>query len=199
MRKKVFSIMFLVFMSLFAFIPTSFAYAGDEIAVTIDGVLANFTDQAPVIVDGRTFVPVRGVFEQLGFSVDWNNDTRQATLANSDYTVVLTAGSETFTTNGTSHTLDVPAPPAPQPTPAPTTEDVRLDINSMGITNERLAEMVTSGEIPANVTWLNLRVNPISDITPLSGLMNLAELQLHENQITDWSPVEHVAYVEGRP
>jgi hypothetical protein len=83
--------------------------AADEIGVTIEGVNVIFTDQPPVIVDGRTLVPVRGVFEMLGFNVDWDNDTRQATLTNSDYIVVLTVGSATFTTNGVNHTLDVPA------------------------------------------------------------------------------------------
>jgi len=43
----------------------------DTIGVTIDGVPVVFTDQQPIIVDGRTLVPVRGVFEALGFEVEW--------------------------------------------------------------------------------------------------------------------------------
>ena len=87
---------------------TSLVYAND-ITVTIDGQPVTFAAQAPVIVDGRTLVPVRGVFEQMGFDVDWDGGTRQATLTNDDYTVTLIIGSATFTTNGTSYTLDVPA------------------------------------------------------------------------------------------
>jgi hypothetical protein len=45
----------------------------------------------------------------LGFDVGWNGATQQATLTSPDYTVILTVGSTAFTTNGTSHTLDVPA------------------------------------------------------------------------------------------
>ena len=84
-------------------------YANDEIRVTVDGMPVTFAQQAPVIVENRTLVPVRGVFEQLGFVVTWNPNTRTATLTRSDYTIVITIGSNVFTTNGTRHTLDVPA------------------------------------------------------------------------------------------
>ena len=52
---------------------------------------------------------MRGVFEQLGFIVSWNGDLRQATLTNDNFSVILTIGSDIFTTNGINHTLDVPA------------------------------------------------------------------------------------------
>jgi len=100
----------LFFALLFALTLAPFAiYANDDIRVTIDGTPVNFDNQAPVIVDSRTLVPVRGVFEQLGFTAVWNETARTATLTRSDYTIVITIGSNTFTTNGTSHTLDVQA------------------------------------------------------------------------------------------
>ena len=51
--------------------------------------MIKFEDQQPVIVDGRTLVPVRGVFEFMGFDVDWNPTSRQATLMSEDYEVIL--------------------------------------------------------------------------------------------------------------
>jgi len=84
------------------------AYAND-IGVTIDGVAVVFPDARPQIVDGRTLVPVRAVFEAVGFDVDWDADTRTATLARGGDTVIITIGDAVFTTNGQSHTLDVPA------------------------------------------------------------------------------------------
>ena len=81
----------------------------NQVSVTIDGRQVNFTDQGPTIVDGRTLVPVRGVFEELGFEVDWEQDTETARLTRSGHEVVLTIGSANFITNGESHTLDVPA------------------------------------------------------------------------------------------
>jgi len=79
----------------------------DNIRVTIDGEQVNFVGQTPIIVNDRTLVPVRGVFEQLGFYPAWNNETRQATLTRADYTIVITIGSNVFITNGQSHHLDV--------------------------------------------------------------------------------------------
>ena len=81
----------------------------NEIRVIIEGQEVIFPGQSPVIVDGRTLVPVRGVFEALGFEVDWDGETRQAILTSNNYIVVVTIENAAFTTNGVNHTLDVPA------------------------------------------------------------------------------------------
>jgi len=80
-----------------------------EINVTINGEPVVFDGQNPTIVDGRTLVPVRGVFEHLGFDVDWNQGTQTAYLTSADYVVAISIGSAEFTTNGASYALDVPA------------------------------------------------------------------------------------------
>jgi len=84
-------------------------HTDNEISVTINGVAVIFEDQQPTIVDGRTLIPVRGVFEALGFEVDWDGYTATASLSRHDYAVFISIGSATFLTNGTSHALDVPA------------------------------------------------------------------------------------------
>jgi len=81
----------------------------NDISVTIDGVQVNFADQLPVIMNGRTLVPVRGVFETLGFEVDWYQPTQTATLTSPYYEVIISIGNANFTTNGQNHALDVPA------------------------------------------------------------------------------------------
>ena len=43
----------------------------DDIKVTINGFLIKFEDVKPIIIDGRTMVPVRGVFENLNARVRW--------------------------------------------------------------------------------------------------------------------------------
>ena len=83
------------------------AWANNDIAVTINGQAVVFDNQQPAIVDGRTLVPVRGVFEMLGFTPKWDGTARTATLTRSDYTLVITIGSDVFTANGQAHTLDV--------------------------------------------------------------------------------------------
>ena len=57
--------------SLYGFATPTEVQAAGVITVTVDGRRVNFTDQQPVIIDGRTLVPVRGVFEELGFNVQW--------------------------------------------------------------------------------------------------------------------------------
>jgi len=83
----------------------------NEPAITVDvnGQRVIFDNQQPAIVEGRTLVPVRGVFEVLGFEVGFDSSTQRVTLESENYVVILTIGSAVFTTNGISHNLDVPA------------------------------------------------------------------------------------------
>jgi len=83
--------------------------AANEVRVTINNQPVNFDGQGPVIVDGRTLVPVRGVFEALDFDVDWDQASQTAHLTRTGQAVTISIGSSTFTVNGTSRQLDVPA------------------------------------------------------------------------------------------
>ena len=47
------------------------------------------TDVPPTIVDGRTLVPMRAIFEALGAEVDWDGETRTATGTLGDHTVSI--------------------------------------------------------------------------------------------------------------
>jgi len=85
------------------------ASANDDITVIINGESVAFDDQTPIMVNGRVLVPVRFVFEGLGFDVDWNRSTSAAILERGNYTIVIVIGDSTFTVNGTSHDLDLPA------------------------------------------------------------------------------------------
>jgi len=80
-----------------------------DVSVTIDGVEVDFADQNAVIADDRTLVPVHGVFETLGFYVDWDADTLTATMSIYDITIVIVADEQTFTINGIEFEFDVPA------------------------------------------------------------------------------------------
>jgi opacity protein-like surface antigen len=65
-------------------------------------------DAEAVIVDSRTLVPVRGVFEELGYTVDYNADTKTATLTKNDTVVAMTMGDTYFTVDGKQITPEVP-------------------------------------------------------------------------------------------
>lgn len=80
----------------------------DAIPVILNGVEL-LCDQPPVIVDGRTLVPLRAIFEGLGASVDWDSATRTVTSTLDGTTVVMTVDSAVMFKNGEAVTLDVPA------------------------------------------------------------------------------------------
>jgi hypothetical protein len=70
----------------------------------------NKVEQGGIILDNRTMVGVRGVFEELGYTADWDANTKTATLTNSDNGIVitLTNGNTAFTVNDKTITPDVP-------------------------------------------------------------------------------------------
>lgn len=78
------------------------------VSVFVDGNRLNF-DQPPVMVGGRTLVPLRGIFEALGATVVWDAPTRTVRAQRDATSIELTLGSTMATVNGQPVTLDVPA------------------------------------------------------------------------------------------
>ncbi len=67
----------------------------DEITINIDGNYEmTFTDQQPVIIDGKVMVPVRELMETLGKTVEWDEETNQTIISDDTIKVKLSAGSE---------------------------------------------------------------------------------------------------------
>ena len=63
------------------------------ISVQLDGQTLAFTDAAPEARDGRTFLPVRAVFEAMGAQVSYDAATGAVTAARDGTTVTMTLGS----------------------------------------------------------------------------------------------------------
>ncbi|HPT70582.1 MAG TPA: stalk domain-containing protein [Syntrophomonas sp.] len=76
--------------------------------IDINGQQLTF-DVPPTIEDGCTLVPLRTIFEAMGATVGWDQDTRTATAVKDETTVVLQIGSTAPTINGQVKQLDVPA------------------------------------------------------------------------------------------
>ncbi|NLN86478.1 MAG: copper amine oxidase N-terminal domain-containing protein, partial [Syntrophomonadaceae bacterium] len=76
--------------------------------VNLDGRQLAF-EVPPMIENGRTLVPLRAIFEEMGATVTWDPATYSATAVKSDTIVVLHVGSTTPTINGEVTQLDVPA------------------------------------------------------------------------------------------
>lgn len=84
------------------------AMADGNINVTLDGKVLSF-DVPPQIINERTMVPLRAIFEALGASVDWDQKTQTVTSAKGGTTIKLTIDNNTMFVNGAGVTLDTPA------------------------------------------------------------------------------------------
>lgn len=99
MKKKIFA---------FAMAAALSVSAAGATSLVVDGMNVQ-TDVPPVIVDGRTLVPVRALFESLGATVGWEESTQTATATKGSTVISMQIGNATAYVNGVAKTLDVPA------------------------------------------------------------------------------------------
>lgn len=78
------------------------------IKVTVDGKKLSF-DQDPVIVNERTLVPLRGIFEALGATVEWNPDAQKVTAVKGIREFEMTIGDTAYYVDSEAMTSDVEA------------------------------------------------------------------------------------------
>ncbi len=78
------------------------------IRVMVDNEELQF-DVPPMLINDRTMVPLRVIFETLGAEVGYEDATRLITATRFDATVKLTVDSNVMYVNDTAVTLDVPA------------------------------------------------------------------------------------------
>ncbi|MEK5399265.1 copper amine oxidase N-terminal domain-containing protein [Paenibacillus sp. FSL K6-2859] len=97
----------LVVLVVFPMMFQSSVKAATPISIIIDGVRLS-TDQAPVMVKGRTMVPLRAIFEAFNATIKWDQKAQTVTATKDDTTIMLKIGSKTATINNKAVTLDVP-------------------------------------------------------------------------------------------
>ncbi|SMP57834.1 stalk domain-containing protein [Anoxynatronum buryatiense] len=105
MNHRIIAIILIVI--LFAGVAAAPVSAAPPIRVTVDDVLLQM-DVPPALIEGRTLVPLRAIFESLGAEVEWNDQTRTVTGRKGTTTVVLPIGSRYPTVNGAPVEIDVP-------------------------------------------------------------------------------------------
>ena len=89
-------------------INTNVAVKSDVISVFVNDEKVVF-DVNPMLINNRTMVPVRAIFEALGATVTWDNDTQTAKGVLDDVIVEITIGSPRLLKNGKHVELDSPA------------------------------------------------------------------------------------------
>ncbi len=75
------------------------------IMVYIDGTRVSF-DVAPQIVNDRTVVPMRAIFEALGAEVDWAQETKTITSTAGDVKIIMQIDNKVMTVNDEEVELD---------------------------------------------------------------------------------------------
>jgi hypothetical protein len=96
-------------LALLSSLPVAFADTAKPIEVFINYNRVKFADQKPLIEEGRTLVPLRGVFEAMGAKVDWNPTAKVVKATLHDTTITLPIGNAVAQRNGQQVQLDVPA------------------------------------------------------------------------------------------
>ncbi len=82
--------------------------AAKPVTVYMNDSQVNF-DVQPCIVNGRTMVPLRSVFEKFGMKVEWDNSIKSIYAYNDDNYVYMEIGEKDFAANGKAYEMDVPA------------------------------------------------------------------------------------------
>ena len=113
----------------------------DIVTVTVDGSTLQFPLQEPIIIEGRTLVPMRTIFEALGADVQWIDENGvQSIIASTEKTTInMTINSDKFYVNGEEKTLDVPAQLINDKTLVP----IRAISESLGCSVDWVAETKT--------------------------------------------------------
>ena len=98
----------LLMVVLSVFVSTGVLASGEDIKITIDGVELH-TETSSKIVNNRTLVPMRAIFEAMGAKVEWDNKTRTAIGIKDHAKINLQINNPEASINGKEITLDSPA------------------------------------------------------------------------------------------
>lgn len=94
--------------ALAVFLAAGAATVAAPISVTVGGSPVEFSGQQPVKRGERVLVPLRGVFEKLGATVNYDESARTVTAKDGQTDVQLTVGSRRALVDGKIITLDTP-------------------------------------------------------------------------------------------
>jgi hypothetical protein len=88
---------------------SALAAGQSTIVVTVDGQPVMFQNGSPRMVHGRVLVPIRGVFEHMGASVEWHPEKNSVWVNDGAKSIELPIGSNQATVDGRTVYLDQPA------------------------------------------------------------------------------------------
>lgn len=179
----------------------------DNPVMTVNGEKVNIDENntSPVIVSGRTFVPIRAIIEKFGGNVQWNGSTREIELTYHGNVIRMTIDSLTAYLNDEENTLDT----APTVINRRTMLPIRFIAESFGfnteweeskktitITNSEKNEIISNVNKEDNTMYIKVNGTSLTvELAENSSAKALAEL-LKRGDITidmsDYSNFEKV-------
>lgn len=121
-------------------------YSADPITLIINGKTIE-SKVPPIIIDSRTLVPARAVFEELGATVSWVEETQKIFISLEENLILLTVNSNEANINGEIKVVEVPPKIVNDSTMIPlrfVAEALNFDIAWNG--NERIASISSKQE-----------------------------------------------------
>ena len=103
MKKSILCLLIAI-VSIFTLSQGAFS-AGEDVKVYLDGTELTF-DTPPQIVDGRTMVPMRVIFEAIGAQINWDENSKSVTAITDTNIIALIVGNKTAYVNGNENILD---------------------------------------------------------------------------------------------
>ena len=107
MNKRFFSLFLALVMALSLSLP---ALAAEErgISVQLNGQMLTFTDAAPILEGGRTFLPFRAVFEAMGAEVGYDEASKTVTASRDGVSLTMVIGQRQATLAAEGVSLPIP-------------------------------------------------------------------------------------------
>lgn len=179
--KRIISIILSVVMTAALFLALPVLADDSEITVELDGVKIDF-DVNSKVIDGRTMVPLRKIFEEIGALVKWDSDTQTVSARKNSKTITLAVDSNVL--NIDSGKIDDEGNPI--------TETVALEVPAQIVDERTLVPVrAISESFDLNVDWdeANNKVVITSDDTEddswkeNTGTINLTDLTFDGNGI----------------
>lgn len=85
----------------------SYNYSAEEVSIVVNGTKITEYNMPPIILESRTLVPARAVFEALGADVAWNAESKEVYIVRGGDIVTIQINNSMGTKNGEAFVMDV--------------------------------------------------------------------------------------------
>ncbi len=85
----------------------TYNYSAEEVNIVVNGTKITEYSMPPIILESRTLVPARAVFEAMGASVAWNADAKEVYIVKESDLITIQINNSLGTKNGEGFVMDV--------------------------------------------------------------------------------------------